>query len=139
MHVYFQTQTHCISAKHDIVLNIGSKMFEDSKWVRSHKSREKTKTKKKLKRTNNDLQNTTHIIQDNDWSLTSRNVFIFIGDSSPLSLLEVILSSMWYRACKKSLKIPKGQSEFIYRRRIDNRMFKRKSTKGQTTINKTYI
>jgi hypothetical protein len=93
MHVYFQTQTHCISAKHDIVLNIGSKMFEDSKWVRIHKSREKTKTKKKLKRTNNDLQNTTHIIQDNDWSLTSRNVFIFIGDSLPLSLLEVILSS----------------------------------------------
>jgi len=36
-------------------------MFEDSKRVRSHKSREK-KTKKKLRRTKNDLQNTTHKI-----------------------------------------------------------------------------
>ena len=32
---------------------------------------------------------------------------------------------------KKSLKIPKGQSESIYRRRTDNTMTKRKSTKGQ--------
>jgi len=41
---------------------------------------------------------------------------------------------------KKSLKIPKGQSESVYRRRrTDNTMAKRKSTKGQTTINKTYI
>ena len=39
----------------------------------------------------------------------------------------------------KSLKIPKGQSESVYRRRTDNTMAKRKSTKGQTTINKTYI
>ena len=35
---------------------------------------------------------------------------------------------------KKSLKIPKGQSEFVYRRRTDNTIAKRKSTKGQTTI-----
>jgi hypothetical protein len=34
---------------------------------------------------------------------------------------------------KKSLKIPKGQSETVYRRRADNTMAKRKSTKGQTT------
>ena len=40
---------------------------------------------------------------------------------------------------KKSLKIPKGQSEFVYRRRTDKTMAKRKRTKGQTTINKTYI
>ena len=40
---------------------------------------------------------------------------------------------------KKSLKIPKGQSETIYRRRTDNTMDKRKCAKGQTTINKTYI
>ena len=39
----------------------------------------------------------------------------------------------------KSLKIPKGQSEFVYRRRTDNTMTKGKSTKGQTTIYKTYI
>jgi hypothetical protein len=40
---------------------------------------------------------------------------------------------------KKSLKIPKGQSESVYRRRKENTMAKRKSTKGQTTIYKTYI
>jgi hypothetical protein len=39
---------------------------------------------------------------------------------------------------KKSLKIPKGQSETVYRRRTDNTMAKRKRTKGQTTIYKTY-
>ena len=39
----------------------------------------------------------------------------------------------------KSLKIPKGQSESVYRRRTDNTMAIRKSTKGQTTIYKTYI
>ena len=39
---------------------------------------------------------------------------------------------------KKSLKIPKGQSESVYRRRIGNTMAKRKSTKGQTTIQNTY-
>jgi len=38
----------------------------------------------------------------------------------------------------KRLKIPKGQSESVYRRRTDNTMAKRKSTKGQTTIYKTY-
>jgi len=37
------------------------------------------------------------------------------------------------------LKIPKGQLESVYRRRTDNTMAKRKSTKGQRTINKTYV
>jgi hypothetical protein len=36
-------------------------------------------------------------------------------------------------------EIPKGQSESVYRRRTDNTMAKRKNTKGQTTIYKTYI
>ena len=45
----------------------------------------------------------------------------------------------WGMLFKKSLKIPKGQSESIYRRRTDNTMAKRKSTKGQTMIYKTYI
>ena len=40
---------------------------------------------------------------------------------------------------KKSLKIPKGQSESVYRIRTDNTMAKRKSIKGQTTIYKTHI
>ena len=39
-------------------------------------------------------------------------------------------------ACKKSLKIPKEQSESVYRRRTDNKMAKWKRTKGQTTIYK---
>jgi hypothetical protein len=39
---------------------------------------------------------------------------------------------------KNSLKIPKGQSESLYQRRTDNIMAKRKSTKGQTTLYKTY-
>jgi len=37
------------------------------------------------------------------------------------------------------LKIPKEQSESVYRRGTDNTMAKRKSTKGQTRIYKTYI
>ena len=41
-------------------------------------------------------------------------------------------------SAKKNLNIPKGQSETVYRRRTDNTMAKRKSTKGQTTIDKTY-
>ena len=40
---------------------------------------------------------------------------------------------------KKRLKIPKGQSGTVYQRRTDNTVAKRKSTKGQTTIYKTYI
>jgi hypothetical protein len=39
---------------------------------------------------------------------------------------------------KKILKIPKGISESVNRRRTDNTMAKRKSTKGQTTIYKIY-
>ena len=42
-----------------------------------------------------------------------------------------------YRPSNKSLKIPNGQSETVYRRRTDNTMAKRKRTKGQTTIDKT--
>jgi hypothetical protein len=38
---------------------------------------------------------------------------------------------------KKSLKKPKGQSDFVYQR-TDHTMAKRKNTKGQTTIYKTY-
>ena len=51
--------------------------------------------------------------------------------------LQIVLSYNAY-STKKSLKIPKGQSETVYRRRTDNTMAKRKSTKGQTTIDKTY-
>ena len=39
------------------------------------------------------------------------------------------------QSCKKSLKIPKGQSESVYRRRTDNTMTKRKSTKKQKKTN----
>ena len=37
---------------------------------------------------------------------------------------------------EKSLKIPKGQSASVYRKRTDNTMAKRKSAKAQTTIYK---
>jgi hypothetical protein len=37
---------------------------------------------------------------------------------------------------KKSLKIPKRQSETVYRRRTDSTMAKKKSTKGKTKIYK---
>jgi hypothetical protein len=40
---------------------------------------------------------------------------------------------------KKSLKIPKWQSESVNRRRTDNTKAKGNGTKGQTTIYKTYI
>jgi hypothetical protein len=46
---------------------------------------------------------------------------------------------MYLVNAKKCLKIPKEQSESIYRRRTDNTMAKRKSTKEQTTIYKAYI
>ena len=35
--------------------------------------------------------------------------------------------------CKKSLKIPKGQLESVYRRRTDNTMAKRKKDKRRST------
>jgi hypothetical protein len=38
----------------------------------------------------------------------------------------------------RRVKVPKGQSESVYRR-TENTIAKRKSTKGQTTIDKTYI
>jgi hypothetical protein len=44
-----------------------------------------------------------------------------------------------FLAIKKSLNIPKGQSESVYLRRTYNTMVKRKRTKGKTTNYKTYI
>jgi hypothetical protein len=54
-----------------------------------------------------------------------------------LTKLTWIRSPIYTSSNKKSLKIPKGQSESVYRRRTDNTMAKRKSAKGQTTIYKT--
>ena len=61
--------------------------------------------------------------------------------SSPSSDMEIVFDMNTQHVInfgKKSLKIPKGQSESVNRRRTDNTMAKRKSTKGQTTIYKTY-
>ena len=66
----------------------------------------------------------------------SQKVFI-ISMRQYLERLIFILYSFSMRKTfymQKSLKIPKGQT--VYRRRIDNTMTKRKSTKGQTTIYK---
>jgi hypothetical protein len=60
-----------------------------------------------------------------------QNVFITAGNIHLFEELDLVR--------KKSLKIPKGQSKSVYRRRTDNTMAKRKSTKGQTRIYKTYI
>jgi hypothetical protein len=69
---------------------------------------------------------------------------ILRGSAGRICHLENVKSYMSYlqqctKIIKKSLKIPKGQPETVYRRRTDNTMAKRKSTKGQTTIDKTYI
>ena len=53
-------------------------------------------------------------------------------------IIQRIPLSCHWRTHKKSLKLPKGQSESVYRR-TDKTMAKRKCTKGQKTINKTYI
>jgi hypothetical protein len=52
-------------------------------------------------------------------------------------LLSEFVVSINLHSTKKSLKIPKEQSESV-NRRTDNTMTKRKNTKGQTTIYKTY-
>ena len=52
---------------------------------------------------------------------------------------QVLPPTFWAIICRKCLKIPKRQSESVYRRRTDKTIAKRKSTKGQTTINRTYI
>jgi hypothetical protein len=54
-------------------------------------------------------------------------------------ILCCVFCFVFLRHSTKSLKIPKGQSESVYRRRTDNTMAKRKSTKGQITIYNTYI
>jgi hypothetical protein len=65
-----------------------------------------------------------------------RNLAVFISEINELCEKH---NNRYQMFCKKSLKIPKGQSESVYRRRTDNTMAKRKSTKGQTTINNAYI
>jgi hypothetical protein len=47
--------------------------------------------------------------------------------------------NFYFEIIKEEFEDTKGQSETVYRRRADTTMAKRKSTKGQTTIDKTYI
>ena len=60
------------------------------------------------------------------------NRMIAIGTYSEIYDILVTVSFYYDIWKEKSLKIPKGQSESVYRRRIDNTMAIRKSTKGQT-------
>jgi hypothetical protein len=71
-------------------------------------------------------------------SLKSTLFNIFINDLRPLFVQEkwTPVEVIWCRWFKKSLRIPKGQSESVYRR-TDNTMAKRKSANGQTTIYRT--
>ena len=65
-----------------------------------------------------------------------RKIFVVICDTDVAANKEVLAIA---ELSKKILKIPKGQSESVYRRRKENTMAKRKTTKGQTTIYKAYI
>ena len=62
---------------------------------------------------------------------------MFVLDTDTLYITNCVNGEL--QLSKKSLKIPKGLSESILSKNRDNTMAKRKSTKGQTTINKTYI
>jgi hypothetical protein len=53
--------------------------------------------------------------------------------------IDIKVATSQYTYYTKSLEISKGQSEYVYRRRTDNKMGKIKRTKRQTTIYKTYI
>ena len=69
--------------------------------------------------------------QNNDLQITTQKT----NDLAPWTPQKLGLSS---GIGKKSLKIPKELSESINWSSTDNTMAKRKSTKGQTTIYKTY-
>jgi len=60
-------------------------------------------------------------------------VYIFV-DLYDICLTCKRLINMKRTGHKESLKIPKGLSESLNRRRTDNTMTKRKGTKEQTTI-----
>ena len=53
-----------------------------------------------------------------------------------IKMYRVHLAMSGIRTSKKSLKIPKGGNQNPYNEEEDNKMAKRKSTKGQTTIYK---
>ena len=53
-------------------------------------------------------------------------------------LIIIICVCLGIVVSNKSLKIPNGLSKSVYRIRTDNTMARRKGTKGQTTIYKTY-
>ena len=68
------------------------------------------------------------------------NIFNYLEFKLELSFFcRIVILSTLLCYDMKSSKIPKGQSEYVYRRGTDNTMAKRKCTKGQTTIYKTYI
>ena len=65
-----------------------------------------------------------------------------IGYDSSFYIQVVTFHNNWFSCSSiryKNLKIPKGLSESVNRRRTDNTMAKRKRTKAQTTIYKPYI
>ena len=79
------------------------------------------------------------------WYVTSILVFNQIIILFLLSLkwneyvIKFSINQANYENIQNSLKIPISLFEFVYRRSTDNTMAKRKFTKGQTTIYKTYI
>jgi len=69
---------------------------------------------------------------------SEQNMYTYLNHLYETNVRSISYTNVHAQHWKKSLKIPKGQSEYVYRRKTDNTMAKRKSTKGQTTINKTY-
>jgi hypothetical protein len=53
-------------------------------------------------------------------------------------IVKILMAEYWYIADMLIVDIPKGRSESVNRSGTENTMAKRKSTKGQTTIYKTY-
>ena len=65
-------------------------------------------------------------------------VFVFLSTSELTFGMSTALCQAPLQSCKNSLKIPKGQSEFLNQRRTDNTMAKIKGAKTTNKIYKTY-
>jgi hypothetical protein len=99
-----------------------------------------TQKSSQLKTNNLTTQTPLRVEKKRGWTQVFRNdkrkIFVVICATDVAANQEVLAIA---ELSKRSLKIPKGQSESVYRRRKENTMAKMKSTKGQTTIYKTYI
>ena len=124
-----------------------------AKWDTRHRKKTIKAHKKTQRRKLKEKQLATRTPPKHEYMVDRMGQNYVVTDyERPLLTKSYCTVSFTCRVCKKSLKIPKGQSESVCRRNIvtnnivirghrrtDNTMAKRKSIKGQTTINKTYI